>query len=77
MTLKCIICEKKIDDHGLLFCSKCRKKDWKIRFIALQRKEKKRDGWTYNKGGRGMINSKPTIVFGTYWEKRRYERENK
>lgn len=33
----CILCKKEIDDHGNLFCSKCRKKDWKKRFMALRK----------------------------------------
>lgn len=34
--VRCKICKKEIDDHGILFCSKCRKKDWKKRFLVIR-----------------------------------------
>ena len=39
-TTKCIVCKKPINDEGLSFCSGCRTKDWKIRFKAIQKREK-------------------------------------
>lgn len=78
----CIICEKPIDDHGFLFCSKCREKDWKIRFRAIQKKEKEKWGNWKGKGNPGPpkqtnqnFYKKETtdLYIKDYWKRRRHE----
>lgn len=63
----CLVCNKPIDDDGHNFCSKCRAKDWKIRFIAIRNAEK-----TRNLSGR-YRNFNPILndVAGSYFAKRR------
>lgn len=69
----CLLCKKEIDDHGALFCSKCRKKDWKIRFIAIQKKEKERMWAWKSKTFLKKTNFKTSMVIKDYWERRRNE----
>jgi len=38
----CLLCNQPIDDFGDNFCSKCRTKNWKLRFLAIKNAENQR-----------------------------------
>lgn len=67
----CLLCKKDIDDYGDNFCSKCRIKDWKLRFMAIAKAEKLQA----LRNQRGKIHFAPKTYAPrgteTYWERRR------
>ena len=72
----CIICNKKTKDPSDLFCPKCRKLDWEIRFKAirgLERQKKKSWKTKVNMKKRKPNQSTGNMYLKTYWQRRREE----
>jgi hypothetical protein len=69
--MKCLICGKLIDDEGLSFCRKCRTKEWKTRFKAIQKREKSKMMFWKAKTINIKREENSELYNKNYWERRR------
>ena len=67
----CKLCNKSIDDHGELFCSKCRDKSFEERFKCIQDLEKGRQERWKSKIRNKLKEGEEKSYDRYYWNRRR------